>query len=224
MNILVIQEDKSELDYLKNAFKEEKINIETSLSFVEALERVYFENFDLVILDSVVKNISGKTFCEKVRNHNNKIGLICLTKNVNFEEKIELFRIGLDDFIEKPCKFIELLYKVKALYRRVISTEILKNISLKFSEFELNTMSRKLLKDNEEINLTPTEFSLIEYLVKNKNIALSRTAIKESVWGINFVYKTNIVDVYINKIRKKINDEEGKILQSVRAHGYVLKD
>lgn len=223
MNILVIQENKSELDYLKTAFKEEKINIETSLTFVEALEKVYFENFDLVILDSIVKNISAKTFCEKVRNHSNKIGLICLAKNINFEEKIELFRIGLDDFIEKPYKFIELLYRVKALYRRVVSTEIIKNINLKFANFELNTMSRKLLKDNKEINLTPTEFSLIEYLVKNKNIALSRTVIKESVWGIDFVYKTNIVDVYINKIRKKIDDEEGKILQSVRAHGYVLK-
>ncbi|WP_022820036.1 response regulator transcription factor [Fusobacterium russii] len=224
MNILVVHEDQGIIDYLKNAFKEEAIAVDFAHSFVEALETYYLSPYDILIIDSKIRNIEAKVFCEKIRNHSNKVGLICLSSDSNFDMKIELFKAGIDDFILKPFKFTELLYRVKALYRRIEFTEIVKEIKLSFHEFKLDMMTRRLSKNDDVIELTQKEFALIEFLVRNKNLALSRTHIKEKVWGIDFINNTNVVDVYINKIRNKIDDSQGKILQSVRGYGYILKD
>ncbi|MDO4689960.1 MAG: response regulator transcription factor [Fusobacterium sp.] len=223
MNVLIVHEDQGTINYLKTAFKEEVIITDFAQNFVEALEKYYLNPYDIIIMDSRVKNIDAKFFCEKVRNHNNKVGLICLSSDGNFDLKIDLFKAGIDDFILKPFKFTELLYRIKSLYRRVEFTEIVKEINLCFQDFKLDMMSRKLTRNENIIELTQKEFALIELLVRNKNLALSRTYIREKVWGIDFINNTNIVDVYINKIRNKINDYEGKILQSVRGYGYILK-
>ena len=224
MNILVVHEDQGTIDYLKNAFKEEVIIVDFAHNFVEALEKYYLSPYDILIMDSRVKNIDAKVFCEKIRNHNNKVGLICLSSNNDFDMKIELFKAGIDDFISKPFKFTELLYRIRALYRRIEFTEIIKEINLSFQDFKLDMLNRKLSKNEDIIELTQKEFALIEFLVRNKNLALSRTHIREKVWGIDFINNTNVVDVYINKIRNKIDDTQGKILQSVRGYGYILKD
>ena len=153
-----------------------------------------------------------------------EITIICLSSDTNFDTKIELFKKGIDDFILKPFKFTELLYRVKSLYRRVEFTEIVKEVNLKFHNFKINMLTREFLDENNlVIELTQKEFALIELLVRNKNLALSRTYIREKIWGIDFLNSTNIVEVYINKLRKKINDKHGKIIQSVRGYGYILK-
>lgn len=224
MNVLVVHEDQGTIEYLRSAFKEEIIIADFAQSFVEALEKYYLSPYDIIIIDSKVKNIDAKVFCEKIRNHSNKVGLICLSSDTNFDIKIELFKAGIDDFILKPFKFTELLYRIKALYRRIEFTEIVKEINLNFNGFNLDMMTRRLSKNNVIIELTQKEFALIELLVRNKNLALSRTHIREKVWGIDFMNNTNVVDVYINKVRNKIDDSQGKILQSVRGYGYILKD
>ncbi len=224
MNVLVVHEDQGTIEYLRNAFKEEIIIADFAQHFVEALEKYYLSPYDIIIIDSKVKNIDAKVFCEKIRNHSNKVGLICLSSDTNFDIKIELFKAGIDDFILKPFKFTELLYRIKALYRRIEFTEIVKEINLNFNGFNLDMMTRRLSKNNVIIELTQKEFALIELLVRNKNLALSRTHIREKVWGIDFMNNTNVVDVYINKVRNKIDDSQGKILQSVRGYGYILKD
>lgn len=224
MNVLVVHEDQGTIEYLRSAFKEEIIIADFAQHFVEALEKYYLSPYDIIIIDSKVKNIDAKVFCEKIRNHSNKVGLICLSSDTNFDIKIELFKAGIDDFILKPFKFTELLYRIKALYRRIEFTEIVKEINLNFNGFNLDMMTRRLSKNNVIIELTQKEFALIELLVRNKNLALSRTHIREKVWGIDFMNNTNVVDVYINKVRNKIDDSQGKILQSVRGYGYILKD
>lgn len=224
MNILLVYENNSTIEHLKNAFKEEIISVDCAYNFAEALEKYYFNPYDILIIDSKIKNIEAKVFCEKIRNHSNKVGIICLSGENDFDTKIALFKAGLDDFIAKPFKFTELLHRIKALYRRIQYTEIVKEINLKFQDFKLNVMTRELSKDDTIVELTQKEFALIELFVKNKNIALSRTLIKEKVWGIDFANNTNVVDVYINKIRAKINDSQGRVLQAVRGYGYILKD
>ena len=224
MNILIVHEDKGTIDYLKAAFKEEIIIVDFAENFVEALEKYYLSSYDILIIDSKIKNIPAQIFCEKIRNHSNKVGIICLSSDTNFDTKIELFKKGIDDFILKPFKFTELLYRVKSLYRRVEFTEIVKEVNLKFHNFKINMLTRENLDENNlVIELTQKEFALIELLVRNKNLALSRTYIREKIWGIDFLNSTNIVEVYINKLRKKINDKHGKIIQSVRGYGYILK-
>lgn len=224
MNILVVHDNQGTVEYLKNAFKEEIIIVDFAETFVEGLEKYYLSPYDILIIDSKIKNIDAKVFCEKIRNHSNKVGIICLSDDKNFDRKIELFKAGIDDYVLKPFKFTELLCRINALYRRVQFTEIVKDISLTFQSFEINMLTRELKQNNKVIELTQKEFAMIELLVRNKNLALSRTHIREKVWGIDFVNNTNIVDVYINKIRNKIADNQGKILQSVRGYGYILKD
>lgn len=224
MNLLIVQEEQGILDYLKNSFKEEGIKVSCENNFATALEKYYFTTYDILIIDSKIKNIEGKLFCEKIRKDNNKVGIICISNDTNIDTKISLFKVGIDDYIQKPFKFTELLYRVKALYRRVEFTKLEKMNDLSFHDFKIDIMARELLKNNQAIELTTKEFLLIELLVRNKNIALSRTYIREKVWGIDFVNNTNIVDVYVNKIRLKLGDSNGKILQSLRGYGYILKD
>lgn len=227
MNILLVHENQDFVDSLKDALKVEKYTVELAQNFVEALEKYYDRYYDILIMDSKVKNIEAKLFCEKVRNHNNKVGLICVSSDNNFDLKIELFKNGLDDFILETINFVELLHRIKALYRRIQYTEILKEINLSFHNFKINMLDRVLLKNGLIIDLTQKEFALMELLVRNKNLALNREFIKEKIWGTdlqNNKNNTNIVDVYINKIRNKIGDSQGKILQSVRGYGYILKE
>lgn len=224
MNILIIQKNKNLSEYLYNSFKESNFSAEIAENFVEGLEKFYFGTYDIIIIDDCVKDIQGKFFCEKIRKENNKVGLVCISDNSDEEVKLNILKNGADDYIIRPISFTEILYRTINLYRRVKSTEINKLSNLKFANFSINLINREFLKENNKIDLTPKEFLLIEYLTRNKGVAISRTAIKEKIWGIDFVNKTNIVEVYINKIRKKIGDEKGKILQSVRGYGYIIKD
>lgn len=224
MNLLVVQDDQGTSKYLQNAFKEENIFADFVDNFVEGLEKYYLTNYDIIIIDTRIKNIEGRLFCEKIRKDNNKIGIICLSADKYFDTKINLFKFGIDDYVEKPFKFTELFYRIKALSRRVEFSEIVKATKLTFKDYSINLMSRELLKNGVSIELTAKEFLLIELLIRNKNIGLSRTYIREKVWGIDFVNNTNIVDVYIKKLRTKLEDNDGKILQSLRGYGYILKD
>ncbi|MDY4010938.1 MAG: response regulator transcription factor [Fusobacterium gastrosuis] len=224
MNILLVHENKNFIDSLKDALKVENFTVELANNFVEALEKYYYGCYEIIIIDNNVKNIEAKFFCEKVRNHNNKTGLICVSANNSIDLKIDLFKSGLDDFILDSVDCSELLYRIKALSRRIQYTDIIKEINLSFHNFKINMLDRTLFKDNFVIELTQKEFALIELLVRNKNLALNREHIRERIWGIDSKNNTNIVDVYINKIRSKIGDNQGKILQSVRGYGYILKE
>lgn len=223
MKILLVQEKEEDEKYLKSIFEKENFTINIVKEFKTALEEVYYSNYDILVIDSKVKNITAINFCEKVRRSDNKIGIICVADNKNLENKISLLKLGIDDYILKPFNDLELILKIKNLYKRVKSTEIIKEINLSFYDFSLDTLKRELKKNNDIISLSSKEFSLIEYFVRNKNQIINRKDIKKEVWGENYRTKTNITDVYINKIRKKIDDEEGKILQTVRGQGYILK-
>ncbi|MBS9775936.1 MAG: response regulator transcription factor [Fusobacterium sp.] len=223
MKILIVQENIKDEKYLQDIFEKENFEIKIVKEFKTALEEVYYSNHDILIIDSKVKNISAFDFCEKVRRSDNKIGIICLTNNENIENKLDLLKIGVDDYILKPFNDLELILKIKNLFKRIESTEIIKKINLSFNDFLLDTLKRELKKENQVIDLSSKEFSILEYLLRNKNFVISREDIKKEVWRENHKNNTNIVDVYINKIRKKIDDEAGKILQTVRGHGYILK-
>lgn len=223
MKILLVQEEEEQLKYLENIFNEEGFTVKVVKEFKTALEEVYYSNHDILVIDSKVKNIKATDFCEKVRNSDNKIGLICISEDKSLKTKIDLLKLEVDYYIEKPFNNLELILKIKNLYKRVESTEIVKKINLNFYDYSLDVMKRELKKEKKIIDLSSKEFSLLEYFVRNRNVILTRTDIKKAVWRENNKKNTNIVEVYINKLRKKINDESGKILQSVRGRGYILK-
>lgn len=223
MKILLVQEEEEQLKYLENIFNEEGFTVKVVKEFKTALEEVYYSNHDILVIDSKVKNIKATDFCEKVRNSDNKIGLICISEDKSLKTKIDLLKLEVDYYIEKPFNNLELILKIKNLYKRVESTEIVNKINLNFYDYSLDVMKRELKKEKKIIDLSSKEFSLLEYFVRNRNVILTRTDIKKAVWRENNKKNTNIVEVYINKLRKKINDESGKILQSVRGRGYILK-
>ncbi len=223
MKILLVQENEEDVKYLEEILKRENFIVKVVKEFKTALEEFYYTKQDILIIDNKVKNIKATTFCEKVRKSDNKIGIICLTNNEKIENKLDLLKIGVDDYILKPFNDLELILKIKNLYKRIESTEIVKEINLTFYDYSLDVIKRELKKDNRKINLSSKEFSILEYLLRNKNLVINRKDIKKEVWGESYKNNTNIVDVYINKIRKKIDDEAGKILQTARGHGYILK-
>lgn len=228
MKVLIIHQNKELIKTLSTFLESKEHIIKNCSTFVEGLEKFYQEDFDLIIIDTIIMNIKGSLFCEKIRNKSNKVGLFAISNKKDEELKLEMLAKGLDDFIElSECKQIEL--RITNLIRRVLSSQIIKEDNYIFNNIKLDLFSRTLIKEGKIIKLSITEFLLLELLLKNKNQPLKREEIDKNVWKSsneknNLKNSSNKLEVYIRKLRLKIGDKSGKILQSVRGYGYVIKD
>lgn len=230
MKVLIIHQNKELIKTLSTFLESKGHIIKNCSTFVEGLEKFYQEDFDLIIIDTIIMNIKGSLFCEKIRNKSNKVGLFAISNKKDEELKLEMLAKGIDDFIElSECKQIEIELRITNLIRRVLSSQIIKEDNYIFNNIKLDLFSRTLIKEGKIIKLSITEFLLLELLLKNKNQPLKREEIDKNVWKSNneknnLKNSSNKLEVYIRKLRLKIGDKSGKILQSVRGYGYVIKD
>ncbi len=165
-------------------------------------------NFDIVLLDIMMPGSDGFAVCKKIREASNSIGIILLSAKTQEMDKVGGLMLGADDYITKPFSTSELVARVDAIYRRVsMSSPVKVSDTLKSGPFELNIKSRTLTKDNQPIELTQTEFELMEYFLNNQNTALKRSDILDNVWGVNYFGDIKIVDVNIRRLRMKIEDD-----------------
>ena len=225
--ILVMEDEIGIRSFVSINLKREGYEIIEASTGQEAIEKINVnKDISIALLDVMLPDMSGIEVCKYIRENFNQVGIIMLTAKAQEDDKIEGFISGADDYIVKPFSIKELLFRVSALIRRVKKDEnMLKSNEIVSVPFVLNLDKRKLFKDNKEIELTPTEFSIVKYLMNNARQSLSRDQILNEVWGTNYLYDFKIVDVNIRRIRNKIEDDPSKpkYIQTIWGYGYCFR-
>ena len=225
--ILVLEDEIGIRSFVSINLKREGYEIVEAGTGREAIEKVDSEEgITIALLDVMLPDMSGIEVCKYIRENHDGIGIIMLTAKSQEEDKIEGFMSGADDYIVKPFSIKELMVRVSALIRRVKKEAApVKKSEIDIPPFVLDMERRRLFKNGEEIELTPTEFSIVKYLMSNAKQSLSREKILEEVWGTNYLYDFKIVDVNIRRIRNKIEDDPSKpkYIQTIWGYGYCFR-
>lgn len=183
------------------------------------------EHFDLLVLDINLPGLNGYELCKRIRMENSKVPIIMLTALSALEDKIEGYDAGADDYLVKPFEFRELMMKIRVLLRRSTDTALSTGNMLRAGDLVMNADTREVTRAGTHINLTLKESQLLEFLLRNKNRVISRADIAISVWNIDFDTNTNIIDVYINYVRNKIDKPfPEKLIHTQVGLGYILKE
>lgn len=224
MNILINQCDEKSGEYIVRGFMEfgHRVNFVKNLEVLGSLENL--ETYDLIILDTFVEGVSGVDICKSIFQKNKKIGVIFISDDEQIKTKVKAFEAGADDYLVRPFSFAELVARMTAIMRRKQLVFSEDEGILRIGELLLNYHTREVKRESKKIELTAKEFLLLEYFMKNKNILLTRTLIKEHIWGIDFISDTNIVDVYMTRLRNKIDKGfKTKFFYTIRGAGYMFK-
>ena len=225
--ILVLEDEIGIRSFVSINLKREGYEIIEAGTGAEAIEKINENNdISIALLDVMLPDMSGIEVCKYIRQKFDQVGIIMLTAKAQEEDKLEGFISGADDYIVKPFSIKELLVRVAALLRRVKKEESSMKLNKIVSDpFELDLDKRKLFKNGKEIELTPTEFSIVKYLMVNAKQSLSRDQILTEVWGNNYLYDFKIVDVNIRRIRNKIEDDPSKpkYIQTIWGYGYCFR-
>ena len=225
IKILLIEDEKKIADTLCKGLKELDYHVETAYDGKIGLRLFESGLFNLVITDINLPGINGYDVAKIIRSRNQHIPIIMLTALGTTADKIEGFDAGADDYIVKPFEFKELLVRIRALLKRTMNQQLPSGNILSIANLHLNVDSKEVLRDDKSITLTAKEFQLLEYLMRNRNRVISRADIAEKVWDLDFDTKTNVIDVYVNYLRKKIDSNyEPKLVHTVIGMGYVLKE
>lgn len=221
MNVLVIEDDPTVGGFIRRGLEEQRYRVSLVPNGEEGERIASTESFDVVILDMRLPGKSGLDVLQSLRARGFETPVLVLTAQDAVDAKVRTFRAGADDYVTKPFAFEELLARVEALSRR---PKALASPVLKVADLEVNRDTREVRRDGTLIELTPKEFSVLEYLMRHAGRVMSRTLITEYAWGYHFDPGTNIVDVVINHLRKKIDAGRGrKLITTVRGVGYVIK-
>jgi DNA-binding response OmpR family regulator len=222
MRILVVEDEKKVASFIKKGLEEEYYSVDTAFDGKEGLHLALSEEYDLIILDVMLPLKDGFSVLKELRQENVSTPVLFLTAKESLTNKVEGLNLGADDYLTKPFSFEELVARIRALFRRASGT---KTIELKAGDLILDTQTHKVLRGDNEITLTPKEYSILEYLIRNKNKIVSRTILTEHVYDYHFDTDTNVIDVYINKLRNKIDKGSSRqLLFTVRGVGYTIKD
>ena len=225
--MLILEDEIGIRSFVSINLKREGYEVIEAGTGAEAIEKLSTEkNISLALLDIMLPDTSGIEICKYIRKEFDNMGVIMLTAKSQEDDKIEGFQSGADDYIVKPFSIKELLMRVQALIRRVKKdSDSKKNNMINTPPFLLDPNKRKLYKNEVEVDLTPTEFSIVKYLMTNDSQSLSRDQILEEVWGSADLYDYKIVDVNIRRIRNKIEDDPSKpkFIQTVWGYGYSFR-
>jgi len=223
--LLIVEDEQKIADTLKLGLSENGFYVEVAYDGVIGYKLFQSHDFNLIILDINLPGINGYEFCRRVRLENPFVPVIMLTALSALNDKIEGYGIGADDYLVKPFEFKELLMKIGVLLKRTMN-QILPVVSiLKAGDLIMNLDSKEVRRGNTIIHLTAKEFQLLQYLLWNKNKLISRADIAINVWDIDFDTNTNVIDVYINYVRNKVDKAfEQKLILTHVGMGYILKD
>lgn len=226
MKILLIEDEQSVSSFIKRGLEEQGNQVVQAFDGITGLKSALNDVYDAIILDVVMPGMNGIEVCDKLKNqHEISTPILMLTALGTTDDIVTGLQTGADDYLAKPFKFQELIARLHALSRRGNAGGKAGTEMLKVKDLEMNLKSKEVHRGGVEIALTAREFRFLEYLLKNKNRVVSRTDILENVWEVDFDMGTNVIDVYINYLRKKI-DQNGtsKLIKTVIGMGYVIKD
>jgi two-component system, OmpR family, copper resistance phosphate regulon response regulator CusR len=222
MRILIVEDQPKMASFIKKGLSAQGYSVDVAETGMAAESMVVETEYDLIILDVNLPDQNGLDTARHLRVDGFKSPILMLTALSTTKDKIHGLDAGADDYLTKPFDFEELLARVRALLRRNQASGINK---LRFSDLEIDLVLRKAFRATKEITLTQKEFALLEYLLRNPNRPITRVEISEHVWDVNFDTNTNIVDVYINMLRKKVdNPFEKKLIHTMVGYGYILKE
>lgn len=221
MKVLVVEDDRTVGQFVKRGLEEQLMQVDLVDEGNEALSRASQGPYDLIVLDLRLPGLSGVEVLRTLRDRGITTPVLVLTAQDVVDSKVQVLRLGADDYVTKPFAFEELLARVEALGRR---PKAIASPVLQIADLTIDTGKRDVRRGKRPIELTPKEYLVLEYLARNRDRVLSRTLITEYAWGYHFDPGTNIVDVVINRLRKKLDAGHArKLIHTVRGVGYVLK-
>ena len=224
MRILIVEDEPKVAAFLKHGLEELDYDVEVVYDGMMAKKIASGKSFDLVIMDIIIPYINGIELCRHMKEIKPNIPVLMLTALGTTADKVAGFDAGADDYLLKPFEFAELVARIKALTKRMHANGEQGNI-LKAADLELDLNRKTALRAGRQIDLTAKEFSLLEYFMLNKGRVLSRRNISEKVWDVSFDTQTNVVDVYVNILRKKIDrDFPVKLIHTRIGMGYIFSD
>lgn len=221
MRILVIEDEKKVSSFIKRGLEQESYAVDIAEDGIEGQHMAEVNEYDAIILDIMLPKKNGLDVLKDVKAAGVKTPILLLTARDTVDDRVKGLDLGADDYLTKPFAFEELLARLRVLMRRGGSGTPM----LKFADLSLDPATRRARRGETEVELTVKEYALLEYLLRNPNRVLTRTLIAEHVWDQSFDSETNVVDVYVNHLRSKIDkDFPTKLIHTVRGVGYVLKD
>ena len=221
MRILVVEDEVNLNDIIVKKLKLEHYGVDSCFDGKEALDYIFSAEYDVILLDIMLPKLDGFEVLKKIRNKNIKTPVLLLTAHDGIEDRVQGLDFGADDYLVKPFAFDELLARIRVLLRR--NTDNASNI-FTLSNLTVNCNSHEVFRDNTSIKLSTREFTILEYMIRNKEKVLSREKIEQHIWDYNYEGGTNVVDVYIRYLRKKIDDNfSPKLIHTIRGIGYILK-
>jgi len=221
MRILVIEDEKHIADFVKQGLKEEGYSVDVAYDGEKGYFLAGTEEYDAVVLDLMIPKIDGVTLCKKLRQDKISTPILMLTAKDSVNDKVTGLDSGAEDYLTKPFAFKEFLARIRVLLRKNKSSILTK---LQVADLVMDILTHKVTRDGKEIILTTKEFSLLEYLMRNAGQVVTRTTISEHVWDINFDTTTNVIDVHMAALRRKIDrTHKKKLIHTVRGRGYTLK-
>ena len=222
MKILLVEDELKVIASLKMGFEEEGYEVEVAFDGRVGQHLALSNTYDVILLDVDLPYLNGYELCEQIRRRNPTVPILMLTALGTTDNKVEAFALGADDYVVKPFAFRELLARVQALVRRATPSS---TAQLTAADLELHPLTKVVRRAGQLITLTAREFALLHLLLQHKNEVLSRPVIAEKVWTLNFDTGTNVVDVYINYLRNKVDKPfASQLIQTVVGMGYVLRD
>ncbi len=224
MKILIIEDDQRVAELIKRGLEEQDFAATVAYDGLSGRKLAAQDHFDLIITDIILPKIDGIDLCRQIRQTQPDIPIIMLTALGTTDDKVEGFDAGADDYLVKPFEMRELLVRIRALLKRNRGNGNASGFLLRYDELEMNLHTKIVKREGREINLTPKEFKLLEYLMQNPERVLSRVEIADKVWETHFDTGTNFIDVYINYLRKKVDrDFEKKLIHTKSGMGFILK-
>jgi heavy metal response regulator len=221
MRLLIVEDEKKMADSLKRGLEEEGYAVDIAYDGETGLFQAQTNAYDVIILDIMVPKPDGLEICRILREQKISIPVLLLTAHDSVEMKVKGLDTGADDYLTKPFAFAELIARIRALSRRSRSEVAL---HLQIADLTLDPLTRRVSRSGKEIVLTAKEYALLECFMRHPNQVLSRTILSEKVWDENFDAFTNVIDVYVNYLRNKIDrDFEPKLIQTIRGAGYVMR-
>lgn len=222
MRVLIIEDEKRVAQFLKKGFQAESYEVDDAADGEQGSLLARSKSYDAIVLDVMLPKKNGLEVLREVREVKLATPILMLSAKGDLEDRLEGLNLGADDYLAKPFAFSEVLARVRALIRRTTTGELTSLLSI--ADLQLDLVARRAQRGNKQVPLTNKEFHLLEYMLRNQGRVLSRVILTEQIWELGFDTGTNIVDVLINRLRRKIDDGfSNKLIHTVRGIGYVLK-
>lgn len=223
--ILLVEDDQRVSELIKRSLEEQGFDVYLAYDGDMGKKLALHGDIDLLITDIILPRLSGLDLCKEIRQTKPDLPIIMLTALGTTDDKVEGFDAGADDYLVKPFEMRELLVRIRSLLKRKSNHANVSAFVLKIADLEMNLDSKIVKRNNIEINLTPKEFKLLEYMMQNRNRVLSRVEIAENVWETHFDTGTNFIDVYMNYLRKKVDkDFSKKLIHTKSGMGFIFKE